>query len=206
MSSAEQPKYCSVEEYLASEEQALIKSEYIDGWVRAMTGASIRHNCIQLNCLIQLGNQLRGKPCRPFDSDTKLRIDRGETKRFYYPDLQVVCQSNDPLSVFQDHPVLIVEVLSPSTRRYDLDEKMTAYLSVPSLEVYIALEQHQPIAIVMRRSAGGFLRQTIHGIDRTIELPFLECLLPMREVYEGIEFTATCVQEPDPEYELTEET
>jgi len=206
MSSAEQPKYCSVEEYLASEEQALIKSEYIDGWVRAMTGASIRHNCIKLNCLIPLGNQLRGKPCRPFDSDTKLRIDRGETKRFYYPDLQVVCQSNDPLSVFQDHPVLIVEVLSPSTRHYDLDEKMTAYLSVPSLEVYIALEQHQPIAIVMRRSAGGFRRQTIHGIDRTIELPFLECLLPMREVYEGIEFTATCVQEPDPEYELTEET
>ena len=136
----------------------------------------------------------------------KVHINREGSKRFYYPDVQVVCQPNDPMSVFQDQPVLIIEVLSPSTRRYDLDEKMTAYLTIPSLECYIALEQHQPIAIVMRRSAGGFLRQTIHGIDRTIELPFLECLLPMREVYEGIEFTATCVQEPDPEYELAEET
>jgi Uma2 family endonuclease len=101
--------------------------------------------------------------------------------------------------------VLIIEVLSPSTRRYDLDEKMTAYLTIPSLECYIALEQHQPIAIVMRRSNGGFLRELVEGIEQTIDLPFLGCSLPMRDIYEGIEFTAECVQEPDPEYELSEE-
>jgi Uma2 family endonuclease len=133
----------------------------------------------------------------------KLRIDREGTKRFYYPDVQVVCQPNAPSSVFQDQPVLIIEVLSPSTRRYDLDEKMTAYLTIPSLECYIALEQHQPIAIVLRRANGGFLRQTIEGIDETVDLPFLGSSLPMREIYEGIEFTAECVQEPDPEFELT---
>jgi Uma2 family endonuclease len=205
MSSAEQPKYCNVEEYLALEEQALIKSEYIDGWIRAMTGATNRHNCVKINCLVQLVNQLKGQRCRPFDSDTKVRIDREGSKRFYYPDVQVVCQSNDPLSVFQDQPVLIIEVLAPSTRRYDLDEKMAAYLTIPSLECYIALEQHQPIAIVMRRSNGGFLCQTIQGIDQTIDLPFLGCSLPMKEIYDGIEFTAECVQEPDPEYELSQE-
>jgi len=204
MSSAEQPQYYSVEEYLAIEEQAQTKSEYIDGWVRAMTGATNRHNCVKINCLVHLVNQLKGQRCRPFDSDTKVRIDREGSKRFYYPDVQVVCQSNDQLSVFQDQPVLIIEVLSPSTRRYDLDEKMAAYLTIPSLECYIALEQHQPIAIVMRRSHGGFLRQTIQGIDQSIDLPFLGCSLPMREIYDGIEFTAECVQEPDPEYELTE--
>jgi Uma2 family endonuclease len=204
MSSAEQPKFHSVEEYLALEEQSLTKSEYIDGWIRAMTGATNRHSCVAINSLVFLANQLKGKRCQPFGSDTKVRIDREGTKRFYYPDVQVVCQSNDPLSVFQDQPVLIIEVLSPSTRRYDLDEKMTAYLTIPSLESYIALEQHQPIAIVMRRANGGFLRQTVQGIEETIDLPFLGCSLPMREIYDGIEFTAECVQEPDPEYELTE--
>lgn len=204
MSSAEQPQYYSVEEYLAIEEQAQTKSEYIDGWIRAMTGATNRHNCVKINCLVHLVNQLKGQRCRPFDSDTKVRIDREGSKRFYYPDVQVVCQSNDQLSVFQDQPVLIIEVLSPSTRRYDLDEKMAAYLTIPSLECYIALEQHQPIAIAMRRTNGGFLRQTIQGIDQSIDLPFLGCSLPMREIYDGIEFTAECVQEPDPEYELSE--
>ncbi len=204
MSSAEKSTYHSVEEYLAIEEQAQTKSEYIDGWIRAMTGATNRHNCVKINCLVHLVNQLRGQPCRPFDSDTKVRIDREGLRRFYYPDVQVVCQSNDPLSVFQDHPVLIIEVLSPSTRRYDLDEKMAAYLNIHSLECYIAIEQHQPIAVVMRRSTGGFLRQTVHGIEAKIDLPFLGCTLPMQQIYDGIEFTAECVQEPDPEYELSE--
>ncbi len=204
MSSAEQPKYHSVEEYLALEEQAQTKSEYIDGWIRAMTGATNRHSYVSINCLVSLANQLKGKRCRPFHCDTKVRINREGSKRFYYPDVQVVCQPNDPMSVFQDQPVLIIEVLSPSTRRYDLDEKMTAYLTIPSLECYIALEQHQPIAIVMRRVNGGFLRELVEGIERTIDLPFLGCSLPMRDIYDGIEFTAECVQEPDPEYELTE--
>jgi len=151
MSSAEKPKYHTVEEYLALEEQAQTKSEYIDGWIRAMTGSSNRHSYVSINCLVSLANQLKGKRCRPFHCDTKVRINREGSKRFYYPDVQVVCQPNDPMSVFQDQPVLIIEVLSPSTRRYDLDEKMTAYLTIPSLECCIALEQHQPIAIVMRR-------------------------------------------------------
>jgi Uma2 family endonuclease len=203
MSSEEQPKYHSVEEYLAFEEQSLTKSEYIDGWIRAMTGATFRHVRVATNSLVALGVRLKNKPCMPLGSDMKLRIDREGTKRFYYPDVQVVCQPNAPSSVFQDQPVLIIEVLSPSTRRYDLDEKMTAYLTIPSLECYIALEQHQPIAIVLRRANGGFLRQTIEGIDETVDLPFLGSSLPMREIYEGIEFTAECVQEPDPEFELT---
>ena len=201
MSSAEKPEYHTIEEYLTLEGKALSKSEYIDGWIRAMTGATNRHNCVKANCLVHLANQLKRQPCRPFDSDTKLRIDREGTKRFYYPDLQVVCDSNDPLSVYQDRPVLIIEVLSPSTRRYDLDEKMTAYLTIPSLQCYILLEQHQPLAIVMHRSNGGFLRELVEGVERIIDLPFLGCSLPMREIYDGVEFTAECIQEPELEYE-----
>jgi Uma2 family endonuclease len=202
MSSAKRPEHFSVDDYLAMEEQALTKSEYVDGWIRAMCGAALRHNMVTGNCFVALSVLLKGKQCRAFNSDTKVRIDRADMKRFYYPDVQVVCQSNDQLSVFQDQPVLIIEVLSPSTRRYDLDEKMSAYLTIPSLECYVVLEQHQPIGIVMRRTKDGFLRETVEGIDAVIDLPFLGCSLPMRENYDGVEFTDECVQEPELEYEI----
>lgn len=202
MSSAERPEYFSVDDYLNLEEQAQSKNEYVDGWIRAMSGATLRHNMVSVNALVSLATLLKGNPCRPFNSDTKVRIHRAGMKRFYYPDLQVVCKSNEPTSVFQDQPVLIIEVLSPSTRRYDLDEKMAAYLTIASLEYYIALEQHQPIAIVMSRTADGFLREVIEGIKTDIKLPVLECTLSMREIYEGIEFTADCIQEAEMEYEI----
>ncbi|MFM2011904.1 MAG: hypothetical protein RLZZ396_688 [Planctomycetota bacterium] len=205
MSSADKLEHYSVEEYLQREATSLVKSEYVDGWIRAMTGASIRHNRVAGNCFLSLGSQLKGNPCTPFNSDTKLRIDRSHRKRLYYPDMQVVCESNDQLSVYQDHPVLIIEVLSPSTRAYDLHEKLDAYLSVPSLQCYIVLEQHQPIAYVMRRSNQEWIKETIQGLDATIRLPFLACSLSLKDIYEGIEFTETCVQEPDPEYECIQE-
>ncbi len=205
MSSADKPELVSVEDYLAREEVARFKSEYIDGWIRAMTGASIRHNCIAGNCFLNLGNTLRGKPCKPYNSDTKVRIIREGKRRFYYPDVQVVCDSNNPLLVYQDLPVLIIEVLSPSTRANDLHEKLEAYQSILSLECYIVLEQHQPIATLWRRSQRGWIKETIQGIDTTIELPFLNCTLALRDIYEDIEFTDTCVQEPDPEYEFSQE-
>jgi Uma2 family endonuclease len=202
MSSAERPEYFSVDDYLNLEELAQSKNEYVDGWIRAMSGATLRHNMVSVNALVSLATLLKGNPCRPFNSDTKVRIHRAGMKRFYYPDLQVVCKSNEPTSVFQDQPILIIEVLSPSTRRYDLDEKMAAYLTIASLEYYIALEQHQPIAIVMSRTADGFLREVIEGIKTDIKLPVLECTLSMREIYEGIEFTADCIQEAEMEYEI----
>ncbi len=146
---------------------------------------------------------LDGQKCQPFNSDTKLLIHWQGYTRYYYPDLQVVCDSNPATSVYQDSPVLIVEVLLPSTRRYDLDEKMTAYLQIPSLRCYIIWEQHQPIAIVMRRSEGGFLRQQVQGVDKRIPLPFLGCELSMRDLYDGIEFTPTCIQEEELQYEIS---
>lgn len=200
MSSAERLEVFSVNQYLSLEEQALIKSEYIDGWIRAMTGGTVRQNRVKVNGLILLGTLLKGRTCQPYDSDMKLRIHHHGRTRFYYPDIQVVCDSNDATAVYQDHPVLVIEVLSPSTRQIDLDEKMTAYLGISSLECYIALEQYQPIAIVMRRTLGGFLRESIEGLDANIDLPFLECSLSMREIYDRIEFTAECVQEPELEY------
>jgi Uma2 family endonuclease len=202
MSSAERLEFVSVDQYLSREERALTKSEYVDGWIRAMSGATIRHNRVKVNCIGHLIQLLKGQICQPYDSDMKLRIQYQGRTRFYYPDLQVVCDSNEPTAVFQDHPVVVIEVLSPSTRQIDLDEKMTAYLSIATLECYIILEQHQPVAIVMRRTRDGFLRESIEGMDAKIDLPFLGCSLSMQEIYDRIEFTAECVQEPELEYEV----
>jgi Uma2 family endonuclease len=104
-----------------------------------MTGETFRRIRVANNSLISLGIPLKGKPRMPLGSDMKVHINREGRRRFYYPDVQVSCQSNDPLSVYQEQPLLIIEVLSPSTCRYDLDDTMAAYLNIPSLESYIAL-------------------------------------------------------------------
>jgi Uma2 family endonuclease len=205
MSSAEQPSYQSVDEYLRSEETSVARHEYIDGWVRAMAGATNRHNRVKGNCFGSFFIALRGRPCVPYDSDTKVRIRRQGSTKFYYPDLQVVCDANPDSDVFQDQPLLIAEVLSPSTRAIDLDEKLNAYLTISSLEMYIILEQHQPSAIVMRRTADGFLRETVQGMEAVIDIPSLKCTLKLSDIYDGIQFTATCVQEEVAEYEMTSE-
>ncbi len=201
MSAAEQSEFVSEEDYLATEELAATRSEYIEGWVRAMSGANARHNTVKGNCFASLHAHLRNKPCRPFDSDMKLRMRWMGLTRYYYPDVQVVCESNDPTAIYQDQPVVIIEVLSSSTRAYDLDEKLNAYLSIPTLQCYVILEQHMPFAIVMRRTPAGFLREIYEGTDATVDLPFIDYKLALRDTYEGIEFTATCVQEPEASYE-----
>jgi|688.fasta_scaffold576140_2 Uma2 family endonuclease len=201
MSSAEKLEFVSIEDYLVSEETARTRNEYIDGWVRAMSGATNRHNKVAENCFLTIALALKGKPCQPHIFDTKLRIVNQQTKRFYYPDLQVVCESNLPTETYQDRPVLIVEVLSPSTRLYDLDEKLTAYTQIPTLQYYLILEQHQPIAILIKRNGELFERLEFNGLELSIGLPFLQLSLAMRNIYDGVSFTPTCVQEPDPQYQ-----
>ncbi len=202
MSTAEQPNFVSVDDYLAAEELATIKSEYIDGWVRAMSGASNRHNKIKSNALGYLWSKLRDMPCNPFDSDTKIRIRNNASTKFYYPDLSVVCDENLPTEVFQDRPVLLIEVLSNSTRAIDLDEKLEAYLTIESLQWYILFEQHKPMAIMMCRTEKGFLRETVEGLDAAIDLPMLGLHLPLSEVYAGVDFTPTAVHESELSYEI----
>jgi Uma2 family endonuclease len=202
MSSAEQPSFVSVEDYLAAEELATTKSEYINGWVRAMSGANARHNTIKGNTLGLLWLRLRGKPCQAFDSDMKIRVRHEFSTQFYYPDASVVCDSNSPTETFQDHPVLLVEVLSRSTRSIDLDEKLEAYLTIVSLQAYILFEQFKPMAIVMRRTEKGFLRETAEGLSASIELPFLDIELPLSEIYDRVDFTEGTIHEQQLNYEV----
>ena len=200
MSTAEQFDFYSVNAYLAAEELAATRSEFVNGLIRSMAGATNRHNSVAVNVQGMLWSQLKGHSCRPFNSDTKIRVRRGEATWFYYPDASIVCESNRATETFQDRPVVVIEVLSQSTRAVDLDEKLTAYLSIESLQVYVLLEQDKPYAIAMRRTPAGFLREVYEGLEAVVALPTVDCTLSLDEVYSGVEFTPTTVQEPTATY------
>ena len=112
-------EHITPEEYLASEIDSPVKREYWAGYIFAMTGGTNAHQLIAGNIYSTLDRLLRDKPCRPINSDTKIRIRNGRDVRFYYPDGGVVCEENPRAEHFQDKPTVIIEVPSPSTRRAD---------------------------------------------------------------------------------------
>lgn len=195
MSAAPKRNLISVEDYLAGELTSPIKHEYLGGVVYARAGARNSHNVIKDNTHVSLGIRLRGRSCRPHGSDTKVRISLPKQVRFYYPDVQVVCDANPLEDSFQDKPVAIFEVLSRRTRRLDEGEKKDAYLTIPSLDVYVLIEQDAPAMIVFRRTPSGFVRELYEGLGAVLPLSEIGAELPFADVYEGIEF------KPEPEEE-----
>ncbi len=186
----------TVEEYLQGEKEAMVRHEYVAGSVHAMSGASNQHNTISTNCAGWLYVMLRGKPCQPFNSDTKVRVNLPDQTRFYYPDVMVVCHANPPEDHFQEHPVLIVEVLSPSTRRIDQTEKKDAYLCLPSLQVLLLVESDRPAVTTFQRNAfGKFERVDYEGLDDVIPLKEIDGDLPLSVLYERVKFVADEVGE-----------
>jgi Uma2 family endonuclease len=112
-----------IADYLAGELVSPIKHEYLGGVVYAMAGTRNLHNLVASNTLGALGSRLRGKRCRPYNSDTKIRLRLPQQVRFYYPDVSVICRPNPQSDSFQDEAAVLVEVLSTRTRRLDEGEK-----------------------------------------------------------------------------------
>ncbi len=187
MTAAKQIALISVEDYLAGELASDVKHEYLGGFVYAMAGARNVHNRIAMAFLGSLHVQLRGKPCEPFNSDTKIRIQSTKHPRFYYPDGMVVCNPNPPEDTYQDRPVVVAEVVSDSTRRIDEGEKREAYLTIPSLMAYLIIETEDPRVVVHRRTANGFVAEVYEGVDAIIPLDSIEAELPLAELYERVE-------------------
>jgi Uma2 family endonuclease len=195
MTAAKKPNLVSVGDYLSGELISPIKHEYLGGVIYAMAGARNAHNTISGNVFALLHSRLRGNRCRPFNSDTKVRVRLPNQIRFYYPDAQVACRPNPPDDSFQDEPTVLVEVLSRRTRRIDEGEKKDAYLTIPSLAVYLLVEHDQPAVVAYRRTAHGFVREVYEGLDAVLPLPEIATDFPLSEVYEGVEF----LPEPDDE-------
>lgn len=193
MSTARQNQPISIADYLEGELTSPRKHEFVDGVVYAIAGATANHNRIATNATGALYRQLRGKRCQVFNSDMKVRVRLKRSTRFYYPDLSVVCQPNAGDETFQDNPVVIIEVISESTRRVDEYEKREAYLSINSLCAYVLLEPNTAAALVHRRADAGFAPEIYEGLDAVIPLPEIECELSLAEAYTQVQFLP-----PDP--------
>ena len=146
----------SYAEYLAAEEASDIKHEYLRGHVHPMAGGTPEHAALAMAVGIQLGTALRGKPCRVFSSDLRVRAD--ETDLSTYPDLTVVCGHLQRSGVDQNaitNPTLIVEVLSDTTEAYDRGEKFAHYRRLPSLREYLLVSQREPRLELHRKNEAG---------------------------------------------------
>ena len=157
--------WISEAEYLQGEQISDAKHEYIDGHVYAMAGASRNHERIAGNIFAELRLHLKDKPCEPFVSDLKVKAGRA----FFYPDVMVVCQDHGGDDYYTEQPIILVEVLSKSTRRIDETVKRIAYQAIPTLQEYILVEQDIVDVEVCRRSAGWVSQHYFMGDSVTFE-------------------------------------
>ncbi|MBA2594014.1 MAG: Uma2 family endonuclease [Pseudomonadota bacterium] len=191
MRSLAQPS-CTPEEYLALERKATRKSEYVNGHVFAMAGASLEHNQITFNIAVELGVQLRGRPCAAYVSD--LRVKVAATGLYTYPDVVALCGE----AIFEDsamdtlvNPQVIIEVLSASTEAYDRGEKFAHYRRFPTLTDYVLIAQDKvPVEHYVRQDRQWVLSEADEWND-TIHLSSIDCRLALRDIYDKVEFSDT---------------
>jgi Uma2 family endonuclease len=181
--------YLTPEEYLAIEREAEYKSEYIDGVMYAMSGASFRHNVVVANLITELVQQLRGRNCRALPSAIKVRMP--DSRKFFYPDVSVVCgepQFHDRRTDVILNPTLIVEVLSESTAGFDRGEKFQAYQQLVSLHEYLLVSQDKIfIEQYVRQAHEKWTYVATVGLESSLTLPSIECALSLKAVYDKIE-------------------
>jgi Uma2 family endonuclease len=185
------PLLFSPEEYLKRERASETKHEYVKGEIFAMSGGTGNHSVIALNIGAELRTRLRGKPCKTFNSDMRVAVS---DVMYAYPDVSVACGENLSSSALSDmirNPVLLVEALSPSTTLYDRDEKFAHYRQIESFTDYLLVSQDKPHVEHHHKLAEDHW-ETFYasGWDASVEIPSLEIVLPLSEIYYQIEFPA----------------
>lgn len=183
----------SLDDYMAWEAEQVERHEYLNGEVFAMTGARDTHNTIAGNIFANVREKLRGRPCRAFIADMKLRVDTADA--VFYPDVLVTCDPRDktPESATAKHyPKLIVEVLSDSTAAYDRGLKFEHYRSIDTLQEYLLVEQDRRHVDLFRRGENG--RWALEPANEiTVELESLGTRLLLDEIYEDTDLAAVLV-------------
>jgi Uma2 family endonuclease len=178
------------EEYLALERKAEIKSEYLDGEMFAMSGATFEHITIVVNITTEINTQLIDRPCRVFATD--LRVKVSSTGLYTYPDIVAVCeepQNEDDHFDTLLNPQLIIEVLSESTEGYDRGKKFAHYRMIKSLREYVLVSQTEcRIEKYSRQEGGNWLYRECSDPEGSIELPSVACRLSLSRVYHKVDF------------------
>jgi Uma2 family endonuclease len=188
-----QPQGMSPEAYLAWEaQQTEAKHEYAHGEIVAMSGASWAHNVITANIVTHLSNALRERDCLAVASDMRLFI--ASQTHYRYPDAMVICGQPDWVDGRNDtlsNPTLVVEVLSPSTALTDVNEKLSEYLSLPSVQDYLIVSQDVArIQQYQRQSDNSWLYSVADSLNANIALPSLDITLPLEDVYRKVTFSS----------------
>ena len=178
------------EEYLASERKATLKSEYLHGEILAMSGASLTHTLITAEILTELNIQLRGHECRIISND--MRVKTGPQGAYFYPDLVVFC--GEPL--FEDNvfdtllnPIIIIEVLSPSTEVYDRGEKFAHYQALTSLQEYILVSQDRFRVEHYRLIKTQWVQTEFQMPTDVLSLVSIGCELSLQDIYRNVPFS-----------------
>ena len=188
-------KPMSLAEFLEWEERQELRYEFDGVEPVAMTGGSAAHADIQANITTALRNRLRGKPCKFYGSDLKILVGDNSSR---YPDGMVVCSPVTPNATIVRDPVVIFEVLSPSTAAKDRIVKAREYQATPSVQRYVMLEQARVGATVHVRAADGWNVLVLKESD-TLALPEIGLTIPLAEFYEGLTFEDHPVEDNDNE-------
>ena len=184
-------EFISTDEYFAREETAEHRSEYYCGDVFAMAGGTPNHNRITVNLASLLNSQFRDRPCEAFSSDLRVQVARDV--HYTYPDVAVVCGElilaegrTDTIT----NPVVIMEVLSESTRDYDRGTKFTAYRSIETLTDYILIDQDTVhIEYFSKELDGTWRLREFFNTEEVMEIKSIEAALPAKAIYERVALT-----------------
>jgi Uma2 family endonuclease len=176
-------------DYLAIERESPTKNEYYKGEMFAMAGAGNNHNIITANIIISIGSFLRGKGCTVYPSDMRLHIP--ENGLYTYPDAMVVCNPKQFRDEKKDtilNPVLIVEVLSPTTEGYDRGEKFRLYRSIPTLQEYLIIDSQQYTAEIYHKNREGhWVLTDAQDIHSSLPLASIMFELSLQDIYAGVD-------------------
>ena len=176
----------TIAEYLEMEEAAIEKHEYYQGDIFAMSGPKVPYNIIAGNTFGSLMYKLRGKSCRPFNSDQRIHIEKNTL--FTYPDISIICGdiislNNDDWNVL--NPAVIIEVLSPATKNYDRGEKFKLYRDIATLKEYILIDSESiSIEAFYINEHGNWELKEYKSIDETLYLHSVQIYLELKEIYE----------------------
>ena len=191
--SAVPKKKCTEAEYLALEQAAEFKSEFYNGEIFAVSGASYFHNRAKENLVGELHPQLKGGPCFTLSSDMKVKVEA--TGLFAYPDVVVVCGEPAFLDDRTDvilNPAIVVEVLSPSTEKYDRRTKLRHYQQIPSVREIVLVAQDEPFCERFARQAdGSWTVTTAVRMDDELTFPAVPARVRLSDIYAGVTFPDT---------------
>ena len=181
----------TAEEYLRLERAADHKSEYWNGRIYAMAGASRWHDLIAGSIYSELRQQFRGRPCEMYSSEVRVKVSASGL--YTYPDVSALCGE----AIFEDfhgdtllNPAVIVEVLSDSTEKYDRGEKFAQYRRLDSLREYILVSQDRPRVEQYVREGQLWTFQEIGRMDAAVTIEAVGCTIPLAEIYDRVEFPA----------------